>query len=84
MTVKIFSTTTCPICKMQKAYLDEKGIVYENVFVDQDAAALDEMMKLCPGCQGVPFTVITRDDGSTVQIMGFDKAKLNSELGITG
>lgn len=81
--VKIYSTTTCPFCKMEKQYLEEKGIQYENIFVDQQP---DEAKRLIEesGQMGVPFTEITKDDGSVVKILGFDKNKLNEALGIAG
>lgn len=80
--VKIYSTTTCPFCKMEKEYLEEKGTAYENIFVDQQP---DEAKRLIEesGQMGVPFTEITKDDGQVVKILGFDKNKLNEALGIT-
>ena len=80
--VKIYSTTTCPFCKMEKEYLEEKGTAYENIFVDQQP---DEAKRLIEesGEMGVPFTEITKDDGQVVKILGFDKNKLNEALGIT-
>ena len=80
--VTIYSTTTCPFCKMEKQYLGEKGIQYENIFVDQNP---DEAKRLIEesGQMGVPFTEITKDDGTKVSILGFDKQKLNEALGIT-
>ena len=82
MKVKIYSTTTCPFCKMEKQSLEEKGIQYENIFVDQQP---DEAKRLIEesGQMGVPFTEIQKDDGSEVKILGFDKNKLNEALGIT-
>lgn len=83
MTVTIYSTTTCPYCKMLKDYLQGKEIGYEEKLVDQNDAAREEMMKSSGGFLGVPFTVITKDDGTRENIIGFDKAKINSVLGIS-
>lgn len=83
MQVKIFTTQTCPYCKMEKAYLDSKGIKYENVFVDDDEEAAKKMIEES-GQMGVPFTEITKDDGSVAKILGFDKQKINEALGVTG
>lgn len=80
--VKIYSTVTCPYCKMLKDYLTEKGIAYDNVFVDQDEAAKNEMMQASGGFLGVPFTVIVKDDGTKETVLGFDKNKINEVLGI--
>lgn len=82
MQVTIYSTTTCPYCKMLKGYLSEKNIAYTEKVTDQDIASQEEMMKLSEGFMGVPFTVITKDDGSVVKIRGFDKAKVDETLGI--
>lgn len=80
--VTIYTTTTCPYCKLEKEYLDSRGIKYANVFVDQDAKAAEEMVKIS-GQMGVPFTVIVHEDGSKDTILGFDKEKINSSLGLT-
>jgi len=81
MKVTIYATTTCPYCKMEKDYLDSKGVKYENILIDQDEKKATEMMELS-GQLGVPFTEITKDDGSEVKILGFDKEKLNEALGL--
>lgn len=81
--IKIFTTTTCPYCKMEKAYLDSKGIKYENAFVDHDEEAAKKMIEES-GQMGVPFTEITKDDGTVVKILGFDQGKINEALGIQG
>ncbi len=82
MSVKIYTTTTCPYCKMEKEYLDSKGIKYENIFVDQDAKAAEDMVKES-GQMGVPFTVIVDDRGKKTELLGFNKEKLNQALGIS-
>lgn len=68
---------------MLKDYLTEAGIPFENIFVDQDERGREEMMKESGGFLGVPFTVITKDDGSKETVLGFDKNKLNQVLGIS-
>ena len=80
MLVKIYTTTTCPFCKLEKEYLDSKGIKYENIFVDENA---DEAKRLIEESNqmGVPFTEITKDDGTLEKILGFDKEKINQALG---
>lgn len=83
MQVTVYSTTTCPYCKMLKDYLGEKSVDFEEKLVDQDDQAREEMMKASGGFLGVPFTVITKDDGSRETIIGFDKNKVNGILGIS-
>ena len=79
MTIKIYKTTTCPYCKTEAEYLESKGIKFEEIYVDKDPKAVQEMIAES-GQMGVPFTVITKDDGSKVSILGFDKQKLDSAL----
>lgn len=83
MTITVFSTTTCPYCKMLKTYLTEKGHSFVEKLVDQDESARDEMMKESGGFLGVPFSVITKDDGTRETVIGFDKGRLNTILGIS-
>lgn len=81
MKIKIYKTTTCPYCKMEAEYLQFKGITFEEIYVDKDPKAVQEMIAES-GQMGVPFTVITKDDGSKVTILGFDKQKLDNAIGI--
>lgn len=82
--VIIYSTTTCPYCKMAKDYLSEKQIAFEEKLVDQDESARQEMASVSGGFLGVPFLVIEKDDGTKEMIIGFDKGKIDSVLGLVG
>jgi glutaredoxin 3 len=82
MQVTIYSTTTCPYCKMLKDYLGANNIAFTEKMVDQDELVRDEMAKVSGGFLGVPFSVISKDDGTSENVVGFDKGKLNSLLGI--
>ena len=82
MTITVYSTTSCPYCKMLKDYLDEKNFSYKEKVVDQDDAARDELVGISGGFMGVPFTVITKDDGFKETIIGFDQGRLNQVLGL--
>ena len=80
--IVMYTTQTCPYCKMLKGWLESKNIGYENKFVDDDQKAMDEMLKISEGHMGVPFTVITKDDGVQIKILGFDKLKFKEILGV--
>ncbi len=84
MQIVVYSTTTCPYCKMLKDYLGAHSIAFAEKMVDTDDAARDEMMAVSGGFLGVPYTVITKDDGTREGVIGFDKGKINSILGIQG
>ncbi|MGQ9603600.1 MAG: glutaredoxin family protein [bacterium] len=74
MKVKVYSTPTCPYCKMVKSYLDQKGITYEDFDVSIDRMARDEMVRQS-GQMGVPVIDI---DGQIV--VGFDRDRLDKIL----
>lgn len=80
--VKVYSTTTCPYCKMLKEYLKEKNISYEDVLVDQQPDQMQSFVDTC-GSMSVPCTHITKDDGTEMKILGFDKEKIDRALGIS-
>ncbi len=63
MKVVIYSTATCPYCKMAKDYLNQKGVTFEEKLVDQDEVARQEMTSLSGGFLGVPFMVVEKEDG---------------------
>ncbi len=74
--VTVYSTPTCSWCNTLKKHLDHHGIRYRDIDVSRDTKALEEMQKRS-GQQGVPQT----DIGGQM-IVGFDKNKINTLLGI--
>ena len=67
---------------MLKDYLAEKKFTYTEKMVDMDETAKNEMMALSGGFLGVPFAIITKDDSTKETVLGFDKGKFNTILGI--
>ncbi len=74
--VKVYSTPTCPYCKMAKKFLGDNGIAYQDLNVAEDEAAREEMISKS-GQMGVPVIDI---DGEIV--LGFDQTKLKQKLGL--
>ena len=74
MDIKVFSTPTCPYCRMAKEYLSSKSTAYTDVDVSQDDTARKEMVEVS-GQMGVPVIVIDKE-----VIVGFDKNKIDSLL----
>jgi len=79
--ITIYSTVTCPYCKLEKQWLDKNGVRYESFMVDQDQEKADEMIKKS-GQLGVPVTEIVMPDGKSEIVVGFDKPRLGELLGI--
>jgi len=76
MTVTVYSTPTCPYCKLAKEFLKEKGIAFSDIDVSADSAAANEMVKKS-GQMGVPVVDI---DGQI--IVGWNKGALEEALGV--
>ena len=74
--VVVYTTPTCSWCTTVKRHLQENGIQYREVNVAADQKAAEEMVRKS-GQQGVPQTEI---NGQI--IVGFDKTRINSLLGI--
>jgi glutaredoxin 3 len=56
--VKVYSTGTCPICVKVKAFLDKRGIGYDEVRIDLDPAAMKEFAVVTHGARTVPQIVV--------------------------
>ena len=83
MNINVYTTSTCPYCKMLKDYLDRRGVTYTERLVDQDDTVREEMMQASGGFLGVPFTVVEKGDGMKETVVGFDRGRLNSLMGLT-
>lgn len=56
--ITIYSTGTCPICDKTKTLLKKWHIAYQEKRVDQDQAALKEMLELTNHARTVPQLAI--------------------------
>ncbi|MFH0935775.1 MAG: glutaredoxin domain-containing protein [Candidatus Omnitrophota bacterium] len=74
--VKIYSTLTCPWCLKTKQFLKDNNILFEDIDVSTNQVAAKELVQKS-GQMGVPVLDI---DGEI--IVGFDKEKIKSALGL--
>lgn len=72
--IKIYSTTWCGFCHAAKKYLDSLGVKYEDVDVEHDMQAAQEMVAKSHQ-MGVPVI----DFDGTI-IVGFDKPRIDMLL----
>ncbi len=77
----IYSTATCGYCRMLKSYLQSKDIAYIEKHADQDPKVAEELYEKS-GQLGVPFTIIEKDGGTKENILGFDRHKIDTALGL--
>lgn len=75
--VTVYTTPTCPYCRMVKDFLKEHNILYKEVNVVEDVQARQEIIEKS-GQSGVPVTEI----GDRI-IIGFDRDGLKRALNIS-
>jgi glutaredoxin-like YruB-family protein len=72
----IYSTPTCPYCRLEKDFLKEHKFAFTEVNVAEDSQAAQEMI-VKSGQSGVPVTLVDNK-----VIVGFDKPALKKLLNI--
>lgn len=76
--VKVYTIQSCPWCAKVKKYLESKGVEYQELDVEKDAAARYACIKLTGMDGAVP--VVTADDKTYV--LDYDKEQINKLLKI--
>ncbi len=76
MRVTLYSTPTCPYCKLTKDFLEDRSIEYVEVDVSADPSKANEMVKKS-GQMGVPVVEV---EGKV--IVGWNKSALEEALGL--
>ncbi len=74
MSVKVYSTLSCPWCTVAKNYLASKNVKFEDVDVNRNREAAMEMVRKS-GQRGVPVLEINGDI-----IIGFDQMAIDNAL----
>ena len=74
MSIKVYSTPTCPWCTVTKDYLKSKNFAFEDLDVSRNREAAMEMIKKS-GQRGVPVIDI---NGKI--IVGFDQTTIDKLL----
>lgn len=72
--VKVYSTNSCPWCVKAKKYLESKGISFEELNVQEDMIAREEMVAKSKQ-MGVPVL----DINGTI-IVGFNQPEIDKAL----
>ena len=73
--VKIYTTPTCPYCKMAKEFLSQKGVDFTAYDVTSDREALEEMKRITGGARSVPVIAVCNQ-----VIVGFDRDRVEQAL----
>lgn len=79
--VKVFSTSTCPYCKMEKEFLERNNISFESVSVESDPLSYTELLEKTKQT-GVPVTEISFADERKEYIIGYNEKRLAEIFGV--
>jgi mycoredoxin len=75
----MYTTTRCGDCRLAKRFLDELGIAYEEVNIDEYPEAVEIVLKATGGKRQVPTLEI---DGRFVTASPFSRHRLAQALGL--
>ena len=79
--IVVYTTPWCRDCKAAKRFLGERGIVYEEVDIEQDPEAAGIVMRLNDGMRKVPTLDV---EGIIVSGDKFNAARLEKDLRAAG
>ncbi|PIP61695.1 NrdH-redoxin [Candidatus Roizmanbacteria bacterium CG22_combo_CG10-13_8_21_14_all_38_20] len=54
MKIKLYGATWCQDCRRSKQYLDDKGIDYEYINLENSPDAVNEVLNINNGMQSIP------------------------------
>jgi mycoredoxin len=75
----MYTTTWCGDCRNAKRFLNEQGVAFDEINIEEAEEAADYVMKLNDGKRKVPTFEI---DGRAFNLSPYDERKLRSELGL--
>ena len=79
LNVILYSTHTCPYCKMEKEWLEKNMIKHETVYLEDSPKEAKYVVK-STGQMGVPVTEIIYEENESELVIGFDRNRLSSAL----
>jgi mycoredoxin len=75
--IKMYTTTWCGDCKVTKRVLEQRGIAFEEINIEENDQAAEYVMSVNGGRRSVP-TLEFADDA--VSMSNFSRGKLDSWL----
>ncbi len=78
--IKMYTTTWCGDCRNAKRFLNEQGVVYEEINIEEHEDAAAYVMKVNDGKRKVPTFEV---DGRSFNLSPYDERRLRTELGLS-
>jgi arsenate reductase-like glutaredoxin family protein len=82
MQITMYASTTCTTCAGLGKWLTKSGFEYTKKMIDDDQATMTEFFEISDNFVGVPFSVLTHEDGSVTKIPGYDRKAFQQALGL--
>ena len=77
--IRLYTTRWCVDCRRTKQFLDERGVLYEEVDVDEDVEAEELILRVNEGRRKIPTIEV---EGRYFACSPFDPEQLAGELQI--
>jgi mycoredoxin len=75
--ITMYTTTWCGDCRVTKRVLEQKGLAFTEIDIEQDPNAAELVMKVNNGKRSVPTLEY---NGQAASMSGFSRAKLDAWL----
>lgn len=75
--IKMYTTSWCGDCRVTKRVLEQRGLAYEEIDIEQDEAAAQHVMSVNGGRRSVPTLEF---NGDAASMSNFSRAKLDAWL----
>ena len=75
--ITMYTTSWCGDCRVTKRVLEQKGLAFTEVDIEQDPNAAEIVMKVNNGKRSVPTLEY---NGQAASMSGFSRAKLDAWL----
>jgi glutaredoxin len=83
MKITIYTVNDCKFSGEEKAYLQSKGLQFEEKNLETNRDFLTEMLQKSNNFAGTPVTEIVKDDGTSMVIKGFTQNEFDAAIGGT-
>lgn len=77
----VFTTTYCASCQTLKRWLDERGVGYRTINLDDEPSRQAEILKKTGQLQ-VPVVTIVQPDGDETVVVGNQFSQIRRALGL--
>lgn len=75
--ITMYTTSWCGDCRVTKRVLEQKGLAFTEIDIEQDPNAAETVMKINNGKRSVPTLEY---NGQAASMSGFSRAKLDTWL----